>query len=105
MVQSLGMVEAEGLCAAIATADVMIKAANVRIVEIERAKGGGYTTIKVEGDVGAVKASVQAGAAFAKDMGKLVSVDVIARPNEGTAALFQKHEFDRKCLYRREINS
>ncbi len=100
MAQALGLVEAEGLCAAIATADVMIKAANVKIIEIERAKGGGYTTVKVEGDVGAVKASCQAGVAFAREMGKFVSVDVIARPNKGTSDFFAKHEFDRKCLYR-----
>lgn len=100
MTKSLGLVEAEGLCFAIATCDVMVKAANVSIVEIERAKGGGYTTIKVEGDVGAVKAACQAGAAFAAEYGKLVSVKVIARPNQATSDVFAKHEFDRKVLYR-----
>ncbi len=104
MVQSLGMVEVAGLCPAIATCDIMLKAANVTIVEIERAKGDGMTTIKVEGDVGAVQAACQAGAAFAKEDGKLVSVKVIARPNPSTQKFFIKHEFDRKVLYRREIN-
>ncbi len=105
MVQALGLVEVAGLCPAIATCDVMVKAANVTIVEIERAKGGGYTTIKVEGDVGAVEASCQSGEAFAREDGSFVSKKVIARPNEDTRKFFAKHEFDRKCLYRREINS
>ena len=100
---ALGMVEAEGLCPAICVCDAMVKAANVRILEIERAKGGGYTTVKVEGDVGAVKAACAAGVAYAKEMGKFVSVKVIARPAKSTADWFMKEEFDRKCLYRREI--
>ncbi len=103
MVKALGMVEVAGLCPAIATCDVMVKAANVTILEIERAKGGGYTTVKVEGDVGAVQAACLAGSAFAKEQNYLVSVKVIPRPNPSTAKWFMKHEFDRKCLYRREI--
>ncbi len=103
MRQALGMVEAEGLCPAICVCDAMVKAANVSIIEIERAKGGGYTTVKVEGDVGAVEAACRAGAAYATEMGKLVSVKVIPRPNPDTAKWFMKQEFDRKCLYRREI--
>lgn len=100
MRDALGLVEVAGLCPAIATCDVMLKAANVQIVEIERAKGGGYTVIKIEGDVGAVQASCQAGSAFAASYGKLVSRKVIPRPAEMTTALFAKHEPDRKTLYR-----
>ena len=103
MAKALGMVEVAGLCPAIATCDVMVKAANVTILEIERAKGGGYTTVKVEGDVGAVEASCRAGSAFAKEEGYLVSVKIIPRPNPSTEKWFMKHEFDRKVLYRREI--
>ena len=102
MIKALGLVETEGLCPAIATADVMIKAANVQIIELENTKGGGYTVIKVEGDVAAVQAACQAGSAFAKEEGKLISVKVIARPQQGTADFFAKHEFNRKVLYRKE---
>ncbi|MCR4890583.1 MAG: BMC domain-containing protein [Lachnospiraceae bacterium] len=97
---ALGLVEVAGLCPAIATCDVMLKAANVTIVEIERAKGGGYTVIKVEGDVAAVQASCQAGSAFAKEDGTFVSLKVIPRPEKSTCNFFAKHEFDRKTLYR-----
>ncbi len=100
MVQALGLVEVAGLCPAIATCDVMIKAANVTIVEIERAKGGGYTTVKVEGDVAAVEASCRSGEAFAREDGTFVSKKVIARPERSTSKFFAKHEFDRKVLYR-----
>ncbi|MBR0093275.1 MAG: BMC domain-containing protein [Lachnospiraceae bacterium] len=100
MIQALGLVEVAGLCFAIATCDTMVKAANVTIVEIERAKGDGYTTIKVEGDVGAVKAACDSGEAFSKAYGKFVSAKVIARPNASTSDMFARHEFDRKVLYR-----
>lgn len=100
--QALGLVEVAGLCPAIATCDVMIKAANVQIIEAENTKGGGYTVIKVEGDVGAVQAACSAGEAFAREEGKLVSVKVIPRPAESTELLFAKHEFERSVLYRKE---
>ena len=104
MRRALGLVEVAGLCPAIATCDVMVKAANVTLVEIERAKGGGYTTVKVEGEVAAVQAACQAGSAFAREDKTLVSVHVIPRPNPSTYQYFAKEEYDRKVLYRREIN-
>lgn len=101
MKNALGLVETEGLCAAIAACDAMVKAANVSVVELENTKGGGYTVIKVEGDVGVVKAACDAGAAYASGMGKLVSVKVIARPADGTEDFFVKREPERKVLYRK----
>ena len=60
MKQALGLVEIAGLCIAVTAADAMVKSANVELVELEPAKGGGYMTIKVVGDVGAVNAAVMA---------------------------------------------
>lgn len=100
--KALGLVEVAGLCVAIATSDVMVKTSNVNIVELENTKGGGYTVIKVEGDVGAVQAACKAGMAFAQEEQKLVSVKVIPRPADGTNQFFAKHEYDRKVLYRKE---
>jgi len=68
------------LVAAIEAADAMVKAANVEIVA-RKIVGGGLVTVIIEGDVGAVKAAVDAGAAAAQKVGQLVSVHVIARPN------------------------
>ncbi len=77
---ALGMIETKGLVAAIEAADAMLKAANVVLVGKEMI-GGGLVTVMVRGDVGAVKAAVDAGAASAKRVGELVSVHVIPRPN------------------------
>ncbi len=79
--QALGMVETKGLVGAIEAADAMVKAADVRLIGKERI-GSGLVTVMVRGDVGAVKASVDAGAAAAKRIGELVSVHVIPRPHE-----------------------
>lgn len=78
---ALGMVETKGLIGAIEAADAMVKAANVTLLGKERI-GSGLVTVMVRGDVGAVKASVEAGAAAAKRVGELVSVHVIPRPHE-----------------------
>lgn len=91
MEQSLGLVEVKGLCSAIETADVMVKAANVTLVELEAARGSGMMTIKVVGDVGAVKAAVEAGRANALADGSLVSVDVIARPTKELGDVFIRY--------------
>jgi ethanolamine utilization protein EutM len=74
------MVETRGLVGAIEAADAMVKAANVELVGSEYI-GGGYVTVMVRGDVGAVKAATDAGAAAADIIGDLVSVHVIARPH------------------------
>ena len=79
--QALGMIETKGLVGSIEAADAMVKAANVVLVGKEHI-GGGLVTVMVRGDVGAVKASVDAGAAAAKRVGELVSVHVIPRPHE-----------------------
>ena len=77
---ALGMVETHGLVAAIEAADAMVKAANVVLIGSEYI-GGGYVTVMVRGDVGAVKAATDAGAAAAKRIGELVTVHVIPRPH------------------------
>ncbi len=78
--EALGMVETRGLVGAIEAADAMIKAANVYLVGKELV-GGGLVTVMVRGDVGAVKAATDAGAAAAQRVGELISVHVIPRPH------------------------
>ena len=77
---ALGMIETNGLVAAIEAADAMVKAANVTLIGKEHI-GGGLVTVMVRGDVGAVKAATDAGATAAERVGELVSVHVIARPH------------------------
>jgi ethanolamine utilization protein EutM len=77
---ALGMVETKGLVGAVEAADAMVKAANVSLIGSEYI-GGGLVTVMVRGDVGAVKAATDAGAAAAKRVGELVSVHVIPRPH------------------------
>jgi len=79
--QALGMVETKGLVGAIEAADAMVKAANVTLMGKEQI-GSGLVTVMVRGDVGAVKASVDAGAAAAKRVGELFSVHVIPSPHQ-----------------------
>ena len=78
--EALGMVETKGLVGSIEAADAMVKAANVILVGKEYI-GAGYITVFVRGDVGAVKASTDAGAAAARRVGELVSVHVIPSPH------------------------
>lgn len=78
--EALGMVETRGLVASIEAADAMVKAANVVLIGKEYI-GAGYVTVLVRGDVGAVKAATDAGAAAARRVGELVSVHVIPRPH------------------------
>ncbi len=78
--EALGMIETRGLIGAIEAADAMVKAANVNLVGKEQI-GGGYVTVMVRGDVGAVKAATDAGASAAEKVGELVSVHVIPRPH------------------------
>jgi ethanolamine utilization protein EutM len=80
----LGLIETRGLVAAIEAADAMVKAASVEIVGRESI-GGGYVTVAVTGDVGAVKAAIDAGATAAKKSGELVSAALIPRPHEDVA--------------------
>lgn len=77
---ALGMVETRGLVGSIEAADAMVKAANVSLIGKELV-GGGIVTVMVRGDVGAVKAATDAGAAAAQRVGELLSVHVIPRPH------------------------
>ncbi|ABR46493.1 microcompartments protein [Alkaliphilus metalliredigens QYMF] len=77
---ALGMIETKGLVGAIEAADAMVKAANVTLLGKEHV-GGGLVTVMVRGDVGAVKAATDAGAAAAERVGELMSVHVIPRPH------------------------
>lgn len=78
--EALGMVETKGLVGSIEAADAMVKAANVYLIGYEKI-GSGLVTVMVRGDVGAVKAAVDAGAASAKAVSEVVSVHVIPRPH------------------------
>lgn len=83
MNNALGMVETKGLVGAIEAADAMVKAANVNLVGYEKI-GSGLVTVMVRGDVGAVKAAVDAGAVAARAVGEVVSLHVIPRPHIDT---------------------
>jgi ethanolamine utilization protein EutM len=78
--EALGMIETKGLIGAVEAADAIVKTANVVLVGKEYI-GAGYVTVMVRGDVGAVKAATDAGAAAARRVGELVSVHVILRPH------------------------
>jgi ethanolamine utilization protein EutM len=87
--EALGMVETKGLIGSIEAADAMVKAANVVLIGKEFI-GAGYVTVMVRGDVGAVKAATDAGAAAARRVGELVSVHVIARPHQEVEKILPK---------------
>lgn len=91
--EALGMVETKGLVGAIEAADAMVKAANVSLVGTEKI-GSGLVTVMVRGDVGAVKASVDAGAAAAERVGQVVSTHVIPRPHSEVERLILKEKGD-----------
>ncbi|MCG3158939.1 MAG: Major carboxysome shell protein 1C [bacterium] len=86
---ALGMIETRGLVGAIEAADAMVKAAKVTLIGKEKI-GGGYVTVMVRGDVGAVKAATDAGAAAAEKVGELVSVHVIPRPHAEVELILPK---------------
>lgn len=88
MKQSLGLVEIEGLACTVVVADAMVKSANVELLGVETARGMGYMTIKVAGDVGAVNAAVEAGCQLGRMDGKLVSWKVIPRPSDSVEQAF-----------------
>ncbi|MEI8216209.1 MAG: propanediol utilization microcompartment protein PduA [Eubacteriales bacterium] len=89
MNEALGMVETKGLVAAIEAADSMVKSANVALIGYEKI-GSGLVTVMVRGDVGAVKAATDAGAAAAEKVGEVVSTHVIPRPHKDVEGLFFK---------------
>jgi ethanolamine utilization protein EutM len=81
MLEALGMIETQGLIGAVEALDAMVKAANVQLVG-QRISGGALVTVMVRGDVGAVKAAVDAGAAAAHAVGTVISTHVIPRPDD-----------------------
>jgi len=87
--EALGMIETKGLVGAIEAADAMVKSARVTLVGKEFI-GGGFVTVMVRGDVGAVKAAVEAGSVAAKKIGELVSVHVIPRPDDQVEGILPK---------------
>ena len=86
---ALGMVETKGLVGAIEAADAMVKAANVILIGYEKI-GSGLVTLMVRGDVGAVKAATDSGAAAAQRVGELISVHVIPRPHTDIEKILPK---------------
>jgi ethanolamine utilization protein EutM len=88
--EALGMVETRGLVGAIEAADAMVKAAKVLLIGKQQV-GGGLVTVMVRGDVGAVKAATDAGAAAARRVGELISVHVIPRPHEEVEKILPAH--------------
>ena len=89
MTDALGMIETRGLVGAVEAADAMVKAANVTLIGREQV-GSGLVTVMVRGDVGAVKAATDAGAAAASRVGELVSVHVIPRAHEEVEMILPK---------------
>ena len=87
--EALGMVETRGLVAAIEAADALVKAANVTLIGSEKI-GSGLVSVMVRGDVGAVKAAVEAGNVAACNVGEVVSTHVIPRPHASVDELLQK---------------
>lgn len=86
---ALGMIETRGFVGAVEAIDSMVKSANVKLVGIEKV-GGGYVSVFVRGEVGAVKAAIDAGTAAAKKVGEVVSVHVIPRPHQDTEIVIPK---------------
>lgn len=84
--QALGMIETKGVCALMEASDAALKAANVRLVGWEKI-GSGYVTAFFRGDVAAVKAATDAGAAAAAQVGEVISVQVIPRPHDDLLGL------------------
>lgn len=87
MQDAIGLIETKGLIALIEATDAMAKAANVQIVK-RIDIGGGFVTTVVRGDVGSVRAAVEAGAGAAQQVGELVAGHVIARPAEGVVSAY-----------------
>ncbi len=101
MPKALGLIETRGLVGAIVAADAMVKAANVTLAGKEQVKAG-LVTIKVLGEVAAVKASVDAGAAAAQRVGELVSIHVIPQPDEQLISIFPEIVDDEKQIRLKE---
>ncbi len=88
--EALGMIETRGLTAAIEAADAMVKAAEVTLIGTEKI-GSGLVSVMVRGDVGAVKAAVEAGSATASRLGEIVATHVIPRPHNDVEKILPKN--------------
>ena len=89
MQKSLGLIETQGLAGGIEAADAAVKSANVELIGYELTRGGGWTTVKIQGDVGAVKAAVDAARIAAGKVTRVVSTRVIPRPAAGLERLIR----------------
>ena len=89
MQKSLGLIETQGLAGGIEAADAAVKSANVELIGYELTRGGGWTTVKIQGDVGAVKAAVDAARIAAGKVTRVVSRRVIPRPADGLERLIR----------------
>lgn len=89
-IQAVGMIETIGLVAAIEASDAMLKAANVKLIGVERKVGAGLVTVTITGDVGAVKAAVETGEQAAARFGEIKSVHVIPRPESSVGGILPK---------------
>jgi ethanolamine utilization protein EutM len=87
--KALGLIEAVGMAAAIEAADAAVKSANVTLLGYENSRGGGMITVKVTGDVGAVKAAIASGSAAAQRVGQVAASHIIPRPNPEIEPLIQ----------------
>ena len=86
--EALGMIETKGLLAAIESADVMLKAADVRLIHTEKRLGGRLVTIVITGSVSAVKSAVEAGNKNASELGEIFGCEVIANPHDEILKFF-----------------
>lgn len=95
--EALGLIETRGLVGSIEAADAMVKAAQVELIGKVQV-GGGLVTVMVRGDVGAVKAATDAGAAAAEKVGELISVHVIPRPHSDIELILPKRPAENKNM-------
>ena len=101
MQNALGLIETRGLVAAIEASDAMVKAANVRLLGSQKVKAG-FIAVMVEGDVGAVKAATDAGAAACKRVGQMVSAHVIPRPHDDIDKILPRGVREKKTAGQRK---
>ncbi len=88
--QALGLIETKGLACLVAGTDAMLKAADVKLVGPMKSVGSGMCSAMVEGDVAAVKASVEVGSQVASELGQVISVQVIPRPADEVASILPR---------------
>lgn len=102
MLKSLGLIETIGLTTGITAADAAVKSANIKVVGYEFAKGSGRTVIKIEGDVGAVKAAVEAASVAAASIGSVAATKVIARPSDELESMIRNRDTVGYCIEKKD---